>query len=140
MAKKTKTASIVRYSQPAGPRSIVVNVPRPRAMSVPHHKPKRHHRRNGGGGGDTIIHHMVAGGLLGYIDANGINVPTLPMLGRAGTLALACHFFAGKGGQWGGWLRAASKTFAGIATYEQVRDGAIKGDVGEYFDNIAPQT
>ncbi len=141
MAKKTKSAQIVRYTQPSGPRSIVVNVPRPRALATPH-KVKHHRRRHGGGGGgDTMFHHMAAGAVLGYLDSNDTAIPTIPILGRAGSLALACYFFRQKSP----WLAAGAKTFAAIATYEMIANGSIKGDVaadvsGEYFDEIAPQT
>ncbi len=123
-ARSQTRTEIVRY-QPPRQAPIVVNVPRPRAMAAP--TPKKHHRRRGGGGGgkDTVFHHIAAGAALGFLDNANFAIPTLPVLGKAGTLAVICHFMKGRSP----WFAAGEKTFAAIATYELVKDGSISGDI-----------
>lgn len=124
MARKTAALTVVRPIPMGGPRSITVKVPRPRA--APAHKPKRHHRRHhsGGGGFMTQVGYPgLAGLVLGYIDKGGIAVPTVPLLGRAGTLALAAWIFR----KHHSTLPHMAGGFAAIALYELEREGSISG-------------
>ena len=51
--------------------------------------------------------------------------PTIPMLGRAGSLALAAYFM---GGQKAGILQDVAIGGAVLAGYELAKDGKISGD------------
>ena len=125
---KSKTMAITRATFPQGARnqSITVRVPRPRAATT-HHKKTKHHRKHGAQGGfmDLVITPGVAGLILGYIDKGSLpfNVPTIPGLGRAGTLALACYYFRAKHKA----LPRLAGGFAAIALYEWEREGSIAG-------------
>jgi len=133
--KKTATATktrteIIRMPAPK-PQTIVVR--QAAGKAAPHHKPKRHH--GGGGGGDsfmgTVGEPALAGLVLGYINKNQPNFPTIPQLGRAGTLAAACWFFR----KQHPILRKLAPGFAAIATYEWQMEGKIAG-----LDGVALQT
>jgi len=124
---KTATRAIVvsRRSAPRAPQPIIVRAPR-----APRAKP---HRRRGGGGGSTknkLIGTAIAGYVLGMIDKSGTTIPTIPMIGRAGTVAAAAYFFGKGKGLWGDVALAA----AAIAGYEMGTTGKIAG-----VDGIAPQ-
>lgn len=130
MAKKKKTATkaitvheTIRMPSPK-PQTIVVR----QAASATHTKPKGGHRRSsGGGGGDNFMgvvgEPALAGLVLGYINKNQTSVPTLPGLGRAGTLALACWFFR----KQHPILRKLAPGFAAIAAYEWQYEGKVAG-------------
>lgn len=67
----------------------------------------------------------IGGAVLGYIDKNVPQVPTIPMLGRAGSIALGAYMLSGgKAGM------AADVAIAGavIAGYELGKDGKISGE------------
>jgi len=71
----------------------------------------------------------MGGALFGFIEKTFPGLPTLPIIGRAGTVALAGHYI-GKhlGGSLGGILRDTSIAAAAIAGYELGKDGKISGD------------
>lgn len=137
MAKKTKTrtapsAAIVRMP-PSKPQTIVVRQSAPAAKG----KSKGGHRRGKGGGGDSMMTLLgepaLAGVVLGYINKNQPNFPTVPMLGRAGTLAAAAYFFR----KQFPLARKLAPAWAAIAGYEWQMEGKIAGYGGE--DTIAAQ-
>ncbi len=107
------------FSRPSGSAPIVVV----RSNTAPKAKHRRHHGGGGGGDNHKLIANIAAGAALGYLDKGGTVIPTLPILGRAGTLAVACHFFRGHSS----WLSHARDAFAAIAAYELSRDGTIAG-------------
>ncbi len=133
MAKKRSSTSIVRYAPPAyaKPAPIVVRVPR--AMSAPKAKPRRHHKGKSSGGG--IMNAILAGAAMGYIDKQGTAIPTIPVLGRAGTIAAAAYLFR----SYHPFLVDLAKAAATIATYEQVKQGSIDG-LAPQVNGIAAQT
>lgn len=130
MAKQSKAMTVSRATFPAGggrSQSITVKVPRPRAAPT-HHKKTKHHRRHGGGDGsftNVVVTPGIAGLILGYIDKGSLpfTVPTIPMLGRAGTLALAAWWFR----KHHRMLPRLAGGFAAIALYEWEREGSIAG-------------
>ncbi len=104
MAKKrTKTQSraiVVRERSPAP----IIRVSAPRATPVKHKR-----RRKGGGGGGRSIGSatgsmsatksgsLALGGFIyGYIEKNVPQVPTLPLIGKSGAIALIAYFMGGK--------------------------------------------
>ena len=67
------------------------------------------------------------GGLaLGLIEKALPDLPTIPMLGRKGTLALACYWFSR--GQSSGILRDIAIAASSIAGYELGTTGKISGE------------
>jgi hypothetical protein len=89
---------------------------------------------------NKVIATAVAGYVLGMVDKSGTTLPTVPFLGRAGTVAVAA-LFLGKGrGLWGDVALAA----AAIAGYEMGSTGKIAGDdvagIVPQVSGIAAQT
>jgi hypothetical protein len=128
MAKtKTRTAprtEIIRVP-PARPQTITVRAAAPATKTKTGAKGK-HHRGGRGGGGDfmsRVGEPALAGLVLGYIDKSGTNVPTLPGIGRAGTLAIAAWFLRHQLPMAGN----LAPGFAAIALYEWQREGKISG-------------
>lgn len=69
----------------------------------------------------------MAGFAYGLIEKSvGDKIPTLPMLGKAGTIAVAIHFL-GKGNPT---LQQAGEFAAGLAGYQLGKDGKIDGEDG----------
>jgi hypothetical protein len=120
MARK-KTAQMVRYVSPPASRPAPIVVRMPRAPAAPK---KKHHRRHASGGGtNEWIGAVVGGAALGFIDKQGTAIPTVPLLGRAGTIALVCYIFRGKNK----WIAEVGKAAASVAMYEQISQGSISG-------------
>jgi hypothetical protein len=123
MAKaKSGSAKIIRLPAAKAP-NITIRQAAPKKV--------KHHRRKGGATGgmsvtDVALAGAASGYVLGYIDKNPGSIPTIPMLGRAGTLALAAWFFRAKHPM----LSKMALCFAGIAGYEKAKDGTISGDEG----------
>jgi len=102
--KRTKTqnrAIVVRERTPAP----IIRVSAPRAAAVKH---KRRRSKGGGGGGRSIgsatgsmsftkSGSLALGGFIyGYIEKNVPQVPTLPLVGKSGAIALIAYFMGGK--------------------------------------------
>jgi hypothetical protein len=129
MAKKHthhRSTALARYSHPyrtAAP--IVVRVP----SGVTKHKGKKHHRRGGSMSSEKVLMGLAIGGfVMGYLDKPGglgANIPTIPILGKAGTIAVAAHFF-GKGR--GGMFTDVRNAAAVVAAYEFGLKGSVSGD------------
>jgi hypothetical protein len=126
------TRSIVRTVQAPAP---VIRVSAPRA--APKKGGKRRHHKGGGGGALTterMFGAALGGGVLGLVDKMFPNLPTIPVLGKAGTLAALAYFFAkGKGS---GIARDAAIAGASIAGYQLGTQGKISGDL---MGDLAPQ-
>lgn len=104
--KKTRTqtqnrAIVVRERSPAP----IIRVSAPRATPV---KRKRGHRKSGGGGSRSIgsatgamsgtkSGSLALGGFIyGYLEKNVTQIPTLPLVGKSGAIALIAYFMGGK--------------------------------------------
>src|SRR6185369_8673877 len=90
---KPKQAQIIRYSAPRVAQPII-RVSAPRAAPK-----KKHHRRKGGDGGglnqQRLISLALGGAVFGFIEKSfGAQLPTLPVIGRAGTITLAACYRA----------------------------------------------
>jgi len=105
MAKKrTKTQSraiVVRERSPAP----IIRVSAPRATPVKH----KRRRKGGGGGGSRALGaatgsmsatksgSLALGGFIyGYLEKNVTQIPTLPLIGKSGAIALIAYFMGGK--------------------------------------------
>lgn len=78
----------------------------------------------------------IGGAVFGFIEKTFPTLPTLPILGRAGTVAVAGYFLAKRGGMGGSIVRDTAMAAAVIAGYELGKDGKISGDD---LDGIPPQ-
>lgn len=131
MAKKSTALRVVQGG--AAPRRETINIQMPRQRAVTTtKKSKKGSRRHHASSGDssmlnTLGYPAGAGLILAYIEKNSVNVPTVPMLGRAGTLAIASWYFRKHDKR----LVKLAAGFAAIAAYQWEHDGAIAG-----FDNV----
>jgi len=124
-------------------KAVPIRTPQPIIrVSAPRAAPSRKHHRKGrrhGGGGSTkgkLIATGIAGYVLGMVDKSGTAIPTVPMLGRAGTVAAAAYFLGKGRGIWGDVALAA----IAIAGYEMGSTGKIAGaDIAPQVSGIAAQ-
>jgi len=146
MARKTKTRTITRVVQaPARKEEIVVvNQAAPRrytrraratvkkARILGRHYYQRSKERVHVGMPE-IVGSVVAGYALGWIDKGGLPIPTIPMLGRAGTVAVVCAILA----KHHPLIAKAALASASIAGYELGKQGTISGEYVGY--GVVPQ-
>lgn len=117
----TRSRAIVLRA-PSAPNVIRVSAPRPA---------KRHHRRRHHGGGGSGINALMSialgGAAYGFIEKSfGASIPTIPILGRAGTIAIGMHFL--NKGRGSGLIRDIGIAAAVIAGYQLGATGKISGD------------
>jgi|SRR6185369_2041214 len=129
---KPKQAQIIRYSAPRVAQPII-RVSAPRAAPK-----KKHHRRKGGDGGglnqQRLISLALGGAVFGFIEKSfGAQLPTLPVIGRAGTITLAAFYF-GKGK--GGIIADVARAGAVLSGYQIGTTGKI---AGEEVGSVVPQ-
>lgn len=89
----------------------------------------RRRRSSGGGGGITLrnrmIGHAVGGFAVGFIEKSFPNLPTLPIIGRKGAIAIGAMLLAGKHPI----IADIGLAAAAISGYELGSTGAISGEV-----------
>jgi hypothetical protein len=140
MAKrKSASMQIVRVPQ-TRPVAPVIRIAAPRTAGVVKHK--KHTRRrssNSAGSGKTLIGTAVGGAVLGFIEKQFPTLPTVPLLGRAGTIAVAAHFLSKQGGQTSGILRDVALAGAAIAGYQLGKEGKVSGDDDYVSGDLANQ-
>lgn len=120
------------YSPPRQAAPIIrVNVPRARSAPKQKRHTRRRHGGGGGGGGGSLKNRMtkvaIGGAVLGYVEKSGMTsqIPTIPFIGRKGSIALAAYYL---GGQKPGLLQDVAIAAAVLAGYELGHDGKISGD------------
>jgi len=136
--------AIVR-SIPVRAPAPIIRIAAPRAIQPK----KRHHRRSSVGGGitgKTIIAAGIGGAVLGFLEKTFPTMPTVPVLGRAGTIALGAYFLSRRGGVGGGQImRDVALAGAVLAGYQLGKVGKVAGDVegddlaGDDVSGIAAQ-
>jgi hypothetical protein len=120
----------------------IIRVQAPRAPST-YRSRKKSHRRKGGGGRaltqSSCIGVAVGGAVLGFVDKTlGASLPTIPILGRAGTIAVAAYFL-GKG-KGKGLFRDVAIAASAVAGYQMGNTGHVAGlDVAPQVSGIAAQ-
>ncbi len=122
--KKSKGATrtiVVRAAPARRTRSAPIVVAAPRSVR----------RRSGGGGGrgsggKEIIASVIAGAAVGMIEKQGIPLPSVPILGKKGTIALLAYLWRRNGGPE--MARDVAMVAAGLSGYQFVKDGRIDGD------------
>ena len=95
-------------------------------------------------GAKTMIGTAIGGAVLGFAEKRWTTLPTVPVLGRAGTIALAAYFLSKRGGTFSGVLRDVALAGAAVAGYEMGKEGKIagddvQGDIPEQVRGIAAQ-
>jgi hypothetical protein len=123
-AKKIVAITAPRPYRPHAPQTIVVKAP----SGATRHKPKHPRRRGGGKSSEKVLMGLCIGGLaLGFFDKSGTTfpIPTIPVLGKAGTIAVIAHVF-GKGKP--GMVTDIRNAAAVVASYEFGKDGKVSGD------------
>lgn len=136
MAKRRSNSSVqIVRAVPVRSPAPIIRVMSPRAPAAPK---KKHHRRRSSSAnarsGGLSMSHMAAtafGGFgLGFIDKNFPTLPTLPVIGRAGSIALFAYALGKWGGvSMGGIVRDVALAGAAVAGYEMGKDGKVVGEV-----------
>lgn len=144
--KTSNTKTIVRTVRAPTP---VIKVSAPRAVSAPKRRKSHGRRRHSGGSGlnllgghglpATIIGVGVGGAALGFIEKTFPNLPTVPLVGRKGTITIAAYFLAKRGGSLGGIARDIAIAGAAISGYELGHDGHVTGEIPSQVRGIAAQ-
>ena len=68
--------------------------------------------------------------MLGFIEKTFPNLPTVPVLGRAGTVAIGAYFLSRRGGIGGGGIvRDVALAAAVVAGYQIGKTGKVAGDL-----------
>ncbi len=140
MAKRRTTSTQIVRAVPVRAPAPIIRVQAPRAPAT-HHK-RKGHRRKGNGAGNTLNQasmqsHAVGGFLYGIVEKNfGAQITTLPVVGRAGAVALGCYFL-GKGK--GGMVADLGKAAAVIAGYQFGTTGKINGLIAPQVAGVAAQ-
>ncbi len=122
----------------------IIRVSAPRAPAV--HRRKRSGGRRVSGGGGTpkdMIGAGIGGAVYGFVEKQwGAKIPTIPILGRAGTVAVVCYFARKQGGMGkSALIRDLGMAAAVIAGYQLGSTGKISGEdvVGDDVDGLAQQ-
>lgn len=140
MAKRRKTTtSVVRASTAVPTVRIQTSAPARRSAPRAVAKRKGKSRGRGRGGGGLSLQMLggtaLGGAALGFIEKQWPNAPTIPMIGRAGTIALAAYYFGGRKSP--GLMRDIALSGAAVAGYELGKTGKIAGE--DVLGDIAPQ-
>lgn len=127
----TATRAVQVYRPPAP----IIRVSAPRAIA----KKKHHRRRHSSGGGELSQKNMLGlalgGAALGFIEKTFPNLPTVPFIGRKGTIAIGAYMLH-KRGTGGGILRDVALAAAVLSGYELGLKGSISGEV---MGDVVPQ-
>lgn len=87
----------------------------------------------------TMAGAALGGAVLGFLEKQFPNLPTVPLIGRKGTLAVIAYFVARKGGSLGTIARDVAVAAAAIAGNELGSTGKVSGDVAPQVHGIAAQ-
>lgn len=128
MAKRRSSSTAIVRAIPVRAPAPIIRIAAPRAPTV---KKQRRRRGSSSAGitGKTMIGAGIGGAALGFIEKTFPNLPTVPILGRAGTIALGAYFLSRRGGMGGGIMRDVALAGAVIAGYQIGKTGAVAGDV-----------
>jgi hypothetical protein len=121
------------YRRSSGARAAAPIVIRTSSAPVKHHKRRRHSGGEFGGATGGLLSKentgLAMGALaLGYLDKQGVKIPTVPILGRAGSIAVM-SFFAGKQFHLPLAMKICKAAIV-IAAYELGNKGTISGVSG----------
>lgn len=122
--RRTSSAPIVRTVRAPAP---VIRVSAPRAAPVRRTRRRSSHSNGSGAVTPGRMFGMALGGaIVGFVEKIP-NLPTLPIIGRMGTIAVASYFIAKNKG--GGVVRDVALASSVLAGYQLGTTGRILGDV-----------
>lgn len=137
-----------RHRTSSAPRTQIVRAPSParpiiiRQSSAP--LARRSGKRRGSGGKHHksgtagLIASATGGALLGFIDQSfGAKLPTIPLLGRAGTIAVGAYMLSKHSKS--GMLRDVAIAAAAVAGYEIGTKGSVSGMIPNQVRGVAAQ-
>jgi hypothetical protein len=135
MAKRRKSSGTktITVRERVTPAPIKISVPRAAPIKKRRAGRRRHHSSGGimsGGTGGSMspkrsIGLGVGGFLYGYIEKTfGTQIPTVPLIGKSGTIALACYFLGGKSP---GLIADVGNAASVIAGYSFGSTGRVSG-------------
>jgi hypothetical protein len=80
----------------------------------------------------------IGGAVYGFIEKKwGASMPTIPIIGKAGTITVAAYFLSKRGGMGGGMIRDVAIAGAVVAGYQLGSTGKVSGDIeGELADQV----
>lgn len=78
----------------------------------------------------------LGGFIYGYLEKNVSQIPTLPIIGKSGAIALGCYFFGGKSP---GIVADVGNAAAVIAGYSFGSTGRVSGMVAPNVSGVAAQ-
>jgi len=125
---------------PRAAKPIIIRQSAPRA---PKHKRRRSHSRSSGGGALTVTRifaFMLGGAAVSFLQKQFPNLPSVPVVGKKGTIAIGSYFLAKRGGSLAHIARDVCVAAAVLAGEELGRTGAISGDVVPQVHGVASQT
>lgn len=140
MAKRRSSTSAIVRAVPVRAPTPIIRIAAPRPVQ-PKKSPHRRRRHSSTGGGRGIVATAIGGAVLGFVERTFPSLPTLPIVGRAGTVAIAAHFI-GKhsSGSIATIARDVAVAAAAIAGYQLGKTGKVEGDVmGDVMGEIVPQ-
>lgn len=136
--RKTSTRTVV-VAQPKAP-SPIIRVSAPRAAPITRRRKRSGGHRVSGGGGTPkdMIGAGIGGAVYGFVEKQwGAKIPTIPILGRAGTVAVVCYFARKQGGMGKSALvRDLGMAAAVIAGYQLGSTGKISGEDVDGIDVV----
>lgn len=107
----------------------IIRVSAPRSAPVKHRRKGRRHSSSHGG--SLTLQHIVAAGIggfaLGFVKKTFPTLPTIPILGRSGTIALGAYFL--RGHIKSPIVRDVALAAAAVAGNELGSTGTISGDL-----------
>lgn len=135
MAKRRRTSTAIVRTIPVRAPTPIIRVTAPRTQHKKHHR-RRHHAGSGGLNQASIQTHAIGGFVYGLIEKNfGAMLPTLPLVGRAGSIAIGAYML---GGNRGGLIADVGRAAAVIAGYQLGTSGKIQG-LAPQIQGIAAQ-
>lgn len=145
--RRAKSAQVVRYVSPTVRQAApIIRIQQSRSPSAPSRsrkKHRRHHRRSAGSGRltpNTVLGAAIGGAVFGFVEKTFPNLPTLPIVGRAGTIAIAGYFLGGMApAGMRGIVRDMTLAAAAVAGFELGNTGHISGDIPGQVRGIASQ-
>jgi hypothetical protein len=128
-ARRTSSAIVLRPVQRRAPSTRTIVVRTRTAAPVKHHKKKG---RGAGGTGKHLTYALLGAAALGFLDKSSFNLPTIPILGKAGTVGLGLWAY----GKYGHSAMAGNMATGplSIAIYELVKEGSVSGVEGDDVD------
>lgn len=134
----------VKVVKVPGPTRIVQAAPRRRrstqAVVVASPRAVTHRRHSSGGSVGAItpsrlLSFGLGGAIYGFVESKFPNLPTLPVIGRSGTIAIAAYML-GKHGTGGTIVKDVAVAASVITGYQLGKTGKVSGEdvVGDDLD------